>query len=171
MSAKKPGKSGQRKPPVLLEAKPVPPMPAIGRRGAHWRAATRKTWASWFESGRGGRDAAQVAALERLIRLVDQANADPSDLAVAKEVRLQERALGLISPAPAQPAVADPRAHWREERRAERQRSHDEEPVDPDFTGTPEQWRSMTVLQRREFRCEQIFSQWRAEAEPVTNPQ
>jgi hypothetical protein len=168
MSGKKPGKSGQRKPTAPTEPKPVPPMPSVGRRGAHWLAATRRTWAGWFESGRAGHDAVQLAALERLIRLVDQANRSPADLAIAKEVRLQERALGLTSTARSQHAAANPWESWREQRHRARQREHDHEPLPVAYDGTEQEWRAMSLRERFEFNALEMFKQWERESADPT---
>ena len=67
---------------------PVPPMPP---RHGRWRASTQKAWTAWFTSGRASLlDDAGRTALERLMRLVDDADREGWPREMAREVRLQE---------------------------------------------------------------------------------
>jgi hypothetical protein len=78
----------------------VPPMPP---RKGRWRAATEHAWASWFESGRASLlDEAGIAALGRLMKLIDKAEVDDWPLGLTREVRLQEAAI--LRQAQAEPA-------------------------------------------------------------------
>src|SRR5438094_3737175 len=67
---------------------PVPPMPP---KHGPWRASSRRAWAAWFTSGRASLlDDAGRTALERLMRLVDDADREGWPREMAREVRLQE---------------------------------------------------------------------------------
>jgi hypothetical protein len=92
---------------------PVPPMPP---RKGRWREATKRSWASWFESGRASLlDEAALAALGRLMILLDKAAAEDWPLGLAKEIRLAEASI--LRQAKASPAAikAPPPADERRE--------------------------------------------------------
>jgi hypothetical protein len=152
-------------------------VPALPPKRGRWLADTRRTWAAWHTSGSASLlDESGHTALTRLIVLVDDLGraTDPRERRLLGEaVRLQESKLGLGQPLRTVPdpahvaggkadAATEPELS-REERRAERRREHDEEPIHADFSGTVGEWAAMSLSEREDFYYTQTLSQWESE--------
>ena len=116
---------------------PVPPMPP---KHGPWRASSRRAWAAWFTSGRASLlDDAGRTALERLMRLVDDADREGWPREMAREVRLQEAHL-MAKVAPS--AMPSARSSQQTEERERRQRLQAEQRASP---AQPANWTELTV--------------------------
>jgi len=110
-------------------------------------------------------------AAERLIVLIDDLGraSDPRERRLLGEaVRLQEGRLGFGKPplptTPEPDNAVTELERRREERRADRQREHDEEPMPADYAGTEHEWRAMSRRERFDFNAFKTYEEWERES-------